>query len=488
MKAVAFTSAGDILAQAAADYPTAFRENGHVEALPENLWNVFARVCGEIGANTAADPVSGLAIVSHGETFIPLGRDAAAIGPAIMNADNRATDETKRLSDALGHAELYRITGVPPHPMYSIPKIMWLKRHNPSLYERASVFATPAGYLQARLGLSPAIDHSLAGRTLAFDLDAACWSRTILDAAGIEASKFPEAVAAGVTLGRLTQEAAEALNLPAGARVALGGHDQPCGALGAGCMHDGDAADSAGTYECLTVVSGKRPERAAASRSHLNTGRHVVGGLYATLAFFPAGVLTRWFLDELVPEEERRGFHAKAEDQVGRLGVDPTGICVLPHLVGACTPAWDPRATGVIVGLTPPAGRWHLYKAMFEGFACELDLNIEAVERALGSIHGVRIFGGNSRHAFSVQIRADVTGKRFEALANPETVCLGAAMLAGVAAGEFAGPAAAVATMTGGMKAFEPDPVTAAAYDKQKRSYRAVYPALEPVRDIEGGQ
>jgi xylulokinase len=309
------------------------------------MWTAFVRVCREVGEKTQAHPVAGLAIVSHGETFIPLGSDGAAIGPAIMNADNRAADETQQLADMLGDAELYRTTGVPPHPMYSLPKIMWLRRHAPAIYDRASVFATPAGYLQARLGLSPAIDHSLAGRTLAFDLDEVRWSPTILDVAGIVASKLPETVAAGTALGRLPPAAAQALGLPAGVLAALGGHDQPCGALGAGCIRDGDAADSAGTYECLTIVSGKRPELAAASY-HLNTGRHVVEGFYATLAFFPAGVLTRWFLDELVPDAERHAFYVEAEEQVGRLGPAPRE--------SACCRTWWAHAHPLGI-LAPPA-------------------------------------------------------------------------------------------------------------------------------------
>jgi xylulokinase len=195
--------------------------------------------------------------------------------------------------------------------------------------------------------------------------------------------------------------------------------------------------------------------------------------------------MTQWFVREFVPVEEQERFYSEAQEQVSRLGSAPTGICVLPHLIGACTPAWDPSATGVIVGLTPETSRWHLCKALFEGFACELDLNIEAVERAVSAVRTVRIFGGNSRHPFSLRLRADITGKRFEALTHPEAVCLGAAILAGIAAGRFPNADAASA-MIGQVESCEPNPTASRAYEVQKRQYRAIYPALNVVRAMKG--
>jgi xylulokinase len=481
VKGVAFTARGGILAEAAAPYRSNFAGDGRAEAAPEEIWEAFAGVCRRVGAAAAGDLVEALAIASHGETFIPMKRDGSALGPAVMNADNRAADEARMLEREVGRMELYRITGVPPHPMYALPKILWLKRHAEAIYRQAELFASPAGYIQARLGLPPAFDVTLAGRTLAFDLDAGDWSRAILSAAGIPSDRLPEVRPAGAALGRLSRAAAESIGLPAGAGVALGGHDQPCGALGAGCVQPGDVADSAGTYECLTAASRARPDAATAARFHLNTGRHVIGGLYATLAFFPAGLLTRWFAAEFAPGRDPDDFFREAEERIGQGEPGPTGICVLPHWVGACNPAWDARATGVIVGLTPRADRWRLYRAIFEGIACELTLNVEALEQTTGAFDRVRIFGGNARHPFSIQLRADVTGKRVEALAHPEAVCLGAALLAGVAAGLYRDAAAAAAALLGAPRRFDPNPAAAKAYDPQIRRYRAIFPALRAI-------
>ena len=481
IKAVAFAADGDIIAQAAEPYRTRHGAGGRAEAEPEEIWQTFAGVCRRIGRATKRDAVRALSISSHGETIVPLDRRQSALGPALMNADNRAGAESQLLVRKIGEQQLYRCTGLPPHPMYGLPKIMWLRRHAAQLYGQTAVFASPSGYVLARLGLPPLLDASLAGRTGAFDLGGDDWSAEILAAAGVVREKLPEVRPAGVAVGELSRQAANAIGLPAGTVMVLAGHDQPCGALGAGCLRPGHVADSAGTYECLAVASDARPAARTAARFHLNTGRHVIGDLYITLAFFPSGVLTRWFLDEFVPQSEQATFFREVEQRIARDQRGPTGICVLPHLVGACNPVWDVRATGVIVGLTPRADRWRLYQALFEGLACELRLNVEALERVVGTFDRVRIYGGNSRHPFSVQLRADVTRKRFEALAHPEAVCLGAAMLAGLGTGVFRSPAAAVKAMLGKIRRFDPDPVVADAYAAQQRHYRAIYPALRKI-------
>jgi xylulokinase len=214
VKAVAFRFSGEILAQATEPYPTRFHGGNRAEAAPEDLWNAFAHACASVGAATASDPVEALAIASHGETFISIAENGQPIGPAIMNTDNRANEESKEIAEAVGYQALYQITGVPPHPMYTIAKIMWLKRHEPMLYDRICAFVTPAGYVQSRLDMPSVMDYSLAGRTSAFDLEEGDWSRTVLKAAGVATEMFPNALPAGTPLGQLSASAAKAVGLP----------------------------------------------------------------------------------------------------------------------------------------------------------------------------------------------------------------------------------------------------------------------------------
>jgi len=394
-----------------------------------------------------------------------------------MNSDNRAAAE----SASWDPERVYEITGHPPHAMFSLNKIMWLKKHEPELYERTACFASAAGYLLSRLGFPCLTDYSLASRVMALDIKTRKWSDEILDTAGVAREKLPEPVQAGFTAGRLSAEMAGMLNLKPGVFVVAGGHDQPCGALGAGVTSDGNVYDSAGTYECLSVTSANPMNTPAAYKYALNSYCHVLPGKYITLAFFPAGFGTNWFIENFFENrtaESADGIFGTLESGVNALGNDPTGICVTPHFIGACNPNWDVNATGVIAGLKPPHTRYHLYRAIYEGIACELDLNLRVLETAAGSLPEVRISGGNAKTKFSIRLRADITGKRFLYQDDEEAVCRGAAMLAGIAAGVYANAEEAARAMARPFTIIEPDVKITSAYSAQKKQYGMLYPAL----------
>jgi xylulokinase len=150
--------------------------------------------------------------------------------------------------------------------------------------------------------------------------------------------------------------------------------------------------------------------------------------------------------------------------------------------VGACNPDWDPRARGVIYGLTPHSTRHHIYKAIYEGIACELSANVRVLEGIVGPFGEVRISGGTASSPFANQLRADLSGKVFRALADPETVCRGAAILAGLAAGIYADAEEAVSAVVRIGRAYAPDTESARLYDRQKRQYGLLYGSLGEIR------
>jgi len=436
------------------------------------------------------DPVEALAISSHGETTIPVDKNGNATGPAIMNADNRAVEESDWWSKTFGKEALYKITGVPLHPMFSLNKIIWLRKHNPDLYTRTNRFLSVGDYLLTQLDLPPYTDYSLASRTMAFDINTYCWSEDILGHCGISKDKLGIPAPSGTIVGKLTKKVAAHLGLSEGTIISLGGHDQPCGALGAGAITAGEVYDSAGTYECMAAVSDKRMNSTKALGYSLNSYCHVVPDKFVTLAFFPAGLVSGWFTEQFCYEEKLiaqstgKSLFEVLHENILKVCPGPTGLCITPHFVGSCTPYWDVRAKGVMAGFTPGITRHHLYKAIYEGIACELKLNAEVLEEIAGPFKSMRIGGGNARSAFTVQLRADITGKAIHILRNDETVCLGAALLAGIAAGIYKNADDAVQKTVRIEKTLMPDLLTQADYDMQVKRYNTIYTSLGPFRDI----
>ena len=486
-KAGVFSASGRVLAEAVEGYSPEFPGPAMVEMDPEVLWRAVASAVAAAAAAVKGDRVEAVGLSSHGETFVPVDERGEAMGPAILNADNRATAEAKWWEERLGRRRIFEITGLIVHPMYPMPKLRWLREHRPELFGAASRFVSISDYVLLRLGLEPCIAYPLASRYMAFDVRKLCWSDEMLEAGGLSAERLPRPAPAGTTAGKLSRTAAAELGLEAGTPVVVGGHDQPCGALGMGAIEPGMVVDSMGTYECLTAVGVEPSLDEAALAASLNSYCHVAPGQYITIAYFPSGLMVRWFCDTFCGEDAReaeaRGqdLHAYLEEKAP---AGPSGLCVMPHLIGSGNPHFDPRATGAVVGLVQTTTRHQMYKGILEGLACELALISELIEGTVGRFDTIRCTGGGARSRLGLRLRAAMTGKRMEIMRSAEAVCLGAAVLAGVSAGTYAGLEEAVDEVVEVAETVEPEAELAEAYGRQIARYRALYPSLGPVREL----
>jgi xylulokinase len=485
-KAAAFATSGGILAEYACRCVPTFRGSSFAELNPEALWNALCCTCGAVAKNSR-EPIQVLAISSHGETFVAVDAHGSPVRPAILNQDNRAIAEAERCEQIIGRQRLFAITGLLSHPMFPIPKILWLRRHEPQSFESAKAFITPIGYLLQKMGMPPYVDYSLASRFLCFDVRKRCWSDEILNATELRRDCLPDAVPAGTIVGKLNSQAAGELGLPTGTPVVLGGHDQPCGALGSGVIEPGRVSDSMGTYECLLASSELPSLDDKALAASLNSYCHVVPDKFVTIAYFPSGIMMQWFHDLLYAEAsggsdpETTGQDAEGSHYAlfeARAPEGPTGLCVTPHLMGTCNPEFNPRTRGVIAGLNPATGRSHIYKGILEGLACELSILTGLLAEAVGEFSDIYVSGGGTRSALGLQLRAALTGRRLHILRQQETVCLGTAILAGLAIGEYRSIPQAVGAVVRETATLAPDRVMAESYRDQVKQYRRLRAAV----------
>ena len=480
-KAAVFASSGEILAQHSSHYAPEFPRPSFAEMHPDKFWDAVCLSCRAV-AKDLADPVRALCLSSHGETFVAVDSRGRPLANAILNQDNRAVQESAWCEETIGRQRLFQITGLFAHPMYPIPKILWLRNHEPEVFHSASSFLTLIGYLLQKIGLPPYVDYSLASRFLGFDILELSWADEILGAAKLDKARLPVPVPAGTIAGKLNSAAASQLGLSAGIPVVLGGHDQPCGALGTGVIDGGRVSDSIGTYECLLAASNAPSLNERALDASLNSYCHVVPGKFVTLAYFPSGIMVKWFHDLLYRTGAGEvGFAANAEDDLedrhyasleAHIREGPTGLCITPHLIGSCNPEFNPRARGLISGLHAGTDRSQIYKGILEGLACELSIVTEALAEAVGDFADIYVTGGGTRSQLGLQLRAALTGRRLHVLSRQEAVCLGTAILAGVAIGEYASIHQAVAELVGENAVLAPDKAIAASYRDQVARYK----------------
>jgi xylulokinase len=489
-KAVAFSDEGHALAQKACPYsPAQSPDPSWAEMPAENFWQALVTISQAISAEVSKDPIEVLAISSHGETFVPVDAQQRALAPAILNFDNRAVAEANWLAETLGRRRVFDITGLAMHPMYPMAKILWLRQHQPDVFSSAARFLAVPDYLLTRLGLPALIDYSLASRFLAFDICKRAWSAEILSACQLSPEQLPRPVVAGAVAGQLSARVAGRLGLKTGTVVVVGGHDQPCGALGCGVVEPGRVSASFGTYECLVAASQSPVLSDRAFAVNLNSYFHVVPDRYVTLAYFPSGMMLEWFLRLIHPQGELDSTSVK--ELCARLEADaspePSGLCITPHLLGTCNPDFDPHATGVIAGIRPSTSRAGLYQGILEGIACEFANIAELLQEVTGAYRDVYISGGGARSPLGLKLRAAMAKRELHLMQCTEAVSMGTAILAGVAVRKYGSFAEAVERVVRVAETVSPDGAVAERYKPHMVQYRLLYSGLAPLRCAQAG-
>jgi xylulokinase len=492
-KAIVFDYRGHILGQGAREYAIDFPHPGWAEQDAEQVWQMAWEALAEAVSQTRQEsprqePPRALALSVQGEAIIPVDAQGRALRPAILGMDTRTAQENDWLAGRFGAEALFARTGMPLHTINTLPKLLWLQRHEPDLWRTASGFLLYEDFFLKRLGGSAAISHCLASRTQMYDLLGGGWAEEVLDACAIDPRRLaPLAPAEGGAVGAMRRDLVASLGLPGEVLLVSGGHDQACAALGSGVLSGGKAMDSTGTAEVVEVAMASPALGDAVREGGISVYRHVVPGLYLAMTLnHSGGLLLRWFRDTLSrwEVEQARAKAAKGDAyQVilsPRAGVPdgPTDLLVLPHFSGSGTPWLDTASKGAIVGLSFATTHATIAKAILEGLTFELRVNLELLRDAGVEINVLHAVGGGARSPLWLQLKADICGVPLHVPAVTEAACLGAALLAGAGAGVYRDLPEAVAQTVHLTRQVDPNPERAAAYETRYALYRELYPAL----------
>jgi Sugar (pentulose and hexulose) kinases len=476
---------GNICGQAYCEYKLNSPQMGWQELDPNLVWDsvkaVIVRACTQSGTKK----IKAISVSSFGEAVVPIDTNGNVLGTSIIYIDTRGSEEASYLKDKLGNGKILGISGVSAHPMYSICKIMWIKRHMPEVYEKTWKFLLFADFILFKLGAAPHTDYSLAARTMAFDVVNKRWSCEILDCAGIKENKLGEPVQAGTIVGEISKKSSEELGLPKGVILVAGGHDQPCAALGAGVIKSNLAVDGLGTTECITPSFDRPIISDAMAESGFACVPHVVGGMYVTYAFtFTCGSMLKWYRDNFglvyMKEAEEAGISIY-DMLIEKAAKRPSDIFVLPHFAGAATPYMDSGAKGAIVGLNIDTRAEDIIKAILEGITFEMMVNVERLENINVKVDELRVVGGLSKSELYLQLKADIMGRTVKTLCISEAGTLGVAILAGTASGIYSSHEEAVKGLVKIKREYHPDPKMHELYMERYLTYKRIYPAVKQI-------
>jgi xylulokinase len=482
-KAIVFSDAGRILGQGAREYAILTPHPHWAEQDAAPVWRLAWDALSEAVAAARDDPPTALALSVQGEAIIPVDDDGQPLRPAILGMDTRTGAENAWLAERFGAEALFNRTGMPLHTINTLPKLLWLQRHEPEAWRTAHQFLLYEDFFLRRLGGQARISHCLASRTQMYDLATGDWADDVLAGCGIDRERLAAlAPDGGGAVGTLRGDLARALGLDHEVLLVSGGHDQACAALGSGVVEAGRAMVSTGTAEVVEVAMATPALNETLRRGNISVYRHVVPGLYLAMTLnHSGGLLLRWFRDTLCrwETEQARATGADPYDLIlADVPEGPTDLLVLPHFSGSGTPLLDTTSKGAILGLTFAATHATIAKAILEGLTFELRVNTDLLREAGVAINELHAVGGGARSPLWLQLKADICHIPLRVPQVTEAACLGAALLAGVAAGTYPDLAAAVAQTVHVERRVEPQAESVAAYDERYQLYRRMYPTL----------
>ena len=405
-------------------------KNGFIELDPNEVWAAAESAIKELTKKHSGSKISALCITSFGESGVLIDRSGKPLYNSILYADPRGENQVKEIINRLGEEEIIRRSGHNPAAMYSAAKLMWLKEYEPEVIENAYKFLQYCGYVCFRLTGEIREDYSLCSRTMMFNVFEKKWDDVLLKAAGLDSELFPEPIQTGIRAGEVVGTVARKLGLPNALPVILGGHDQIAATVGCGVLEPGTAANGMGSVDCITPVFGQESINFEMQKHNYGCVPFVIDNHYVTYAFnFGGGSLLKWYKENF----GRESFEKMSENMCE----EPTGILVMPHIMGAATPYMDTGSTCAVVGLGIDTDRYTFYKAMMEGIAFEAKINIDCLAGSVIKVGRLRACGGGSRSQARLQINADVLGLPIDVLETEEAGTLGAAIIAETALGVY---------------------------------------------------
>lgn len=415
---------GKILANAVKAYPTYRPKPDCAEQQPEDWWKAFIMTFKK-AAGRSAKNVRAIVVASQREGMVPVDSSGKTLSSCIIWMDNRTGPQLDKVRGLFKDTEVYRITGLSPALYYSACKILWIMQHQPRIHQEASFYLQPGDYLVMQLTGNSIADLSMASRTMLLDVRRRTWSRKMLHDLAIPAEKLPLLQEPGTIAGAVQKRVAKKLGLPAGVEVIIGAGDQQCGALGCGAIDEKTVSASLGTSTTVSL-SVTRPHLSA--RTKLPCCISAVPGMWEMEpSLWSSGSLLNWLDDRL---NGKRNSIKKLLSEAEKVPPGSDGLLLLPYFMGAGSPNWNPDARGAFVGLTLGHSNGHLTRAILEGNAYDIRMNIEALNKCGFYPQRIVVNGGGAQSALWCQTIADVTGLPVDVPRTTEAVSLGLFLIA----------------------------------------------------------
>ena len=416
-------------------------------------------------------------------TIVLLDKDDEVLRNSIQQNDARAVEEIDYLRSKTDAADILRRTGSSITQQTIGTKILWLRRHEPGVLEKAVHLMGSYEFVAHRLTGKYYLERNWALESGYFDLYREDWDDDILALSTIDRSLLGNVFWPSEVIGHVTAKAAALTGLKAGTPVVAGSADHIASSFSSGLKNQGDLlVKLGGAGDIMISMDEIMVDERLFLDYHDIPGKYIASGCMAS-----SGSLIKWFRNQFAPQMDFSELDKSAES----IPAGSDGLIMLPYFLGEKTPIQDPQARGCLVGLTLSHTHAHVYRAVLEGISYGFYHHLEVLAEHGMTPTKARCSNGGARSALWKQVTADVLGIRLEQVADHPGSSLGAAFCAGMGVGAFK-EWEEIERYIKIAKVIHPNAENHIRYQKMFRLYREIYESLKDkfprLADIAAGQ
>ncbi|MCR5485378.1 MAG: xylulokinase [Clostridiales bacterium] len=484
-KTVLFDIYGKVTASETVEYPLYQPKNGWAEQEPEDWWNASVEGIKAVIDRSGCDKseIAGVGLSGQMHGLVMLDKNGCVLRRSIIWCDQRTHEECDDIDNIVGRDKVIEITANPPMTGFTASKILWVKKHEPEIYEKCAHILLPKDYIRFRLTGEYATEVSDASGMQLMDVAKRQWSREILSLLDIDISLLAEMYESPDVTGNVSKSASELTGLPEGIPVAGGAGDNAAAAIGTGIVRSGSAFNTLGSSAVIYAVTDRLN---ADKKGRVHGLCASVPGKWTLMSCTQgAGISLKWFANNffLQEKEEAKKRNTSIYNIIDKKASDvPIGsekLLFLPYLMGERSPHPDAFCRGVFFGLSAIHNREHLVRAVMEGVAFSQRECMDVFRENGAGVDSITLCGGGSRSPVWRQMLADLYSCPVSVLESDEGGALGAALLAGVGAKIYSSVEEAADSVVKKIPAAEPIAENTERYEPYYELYKKLYLSLK---------
>ncbi|WP_102272518.1 xylulokinase [Cytobacillus massiliigabonensis] len=432
VKAILINQSGELIAEASYSYPLIQKRAGYSEQDPAEWVRQTIKAIADIMAKFKGNPsdIEGISYSGQMHGLVLLDKDFQLLRPAILWNDTRTSSQCKSIIKEFG-TEILAISKNSVVEGFTLPKLLWVKEHEPDIFKQSAVFLLPKDYIRYWMTGKIHTDYSDAAGTLLLDIVNKEWNAEILNKFNIPETLCPPLLESHELVGTVKPEVANLLGFAAQTKVFAGGADNACGAIGAGILSPDTTLCSIGTSGVILSYESNKETEYQGRLHFFNHGKE--DAFYSMGVTLAAGQSLTWFKNTFAENET---FNQLIEG-IDEIPVGSDGLIFTPYLFGERTPYPDAIIRGSFIGMNGAHHRSHFVRAVMEGVTFSLNESISLFRQKGKRVDTIISVGGGAKNDSWLQMQADIFNARIVKLKNEQGPSLGAAMLAAYGVGWF---------------------------------------------------